>query len=910
MELWHYGVGILDGAPGRGSGRFPRGSGENPYQHGAQDFIERIESLRNDGMSEKDIAAYFGLSTTKFRSWESIAKNERRAQQVATAKRLSEEGYSTTDIGRMMGKNESTVRSYLNSESENRMNKAQSTADFLKSRLDETGGVLDVGAGVELELNISKNKLQDAITILESQGYQEYNIRVEQLTNPGRYTTLRLLCPPGMQYPDVYKAKDAGDIHSVVDYYSPDGGATFKSNVMQPPANLDSNRVMIRYKEDGGSEKDGVVELRRGVDDISLGDSNYAQVRIAVDGTHYIKGMAMYSDNMPDGVDVIFNTNKSNTVPKMEVLKKLNDDPQNPFGALIKANGQSTYIGKDGKEHLRVINKVREEGEWNEWSDSLSAQFLSKQPIPLVKKQLTKALDDKKQEFNDICALTNPTIKRHYLQAFADECEYDSVHLQAASLPRQKFQVILPVKSLNDTEIYAPNYNNGEKVALVRYPHGGTFEIPILTVNNKHAEGKRVLGQAKDAVGINKNVADRLSGADFDGDTVMVIPISDKVRIKSTHPLKGLEGFDTKEAYGPDKVETDDKGNEHYFRNGREYRIMSKAQTQNEMGRISNLITDMTIKGANEDELARAVSHSMVVIDANKHHLDYRASEITNDIDELKRKYQKRVDSDGNEKYGGASTLISRAKSEVRIPERKGNPRINKETGELEYKNSGRTYVDKQGRTQLAMETTTQMAIAKDARTLSSGYEVENVYADYANSLKAMANTARKEELSTPRLTYQSSARSTYSKEVDSLTSKLNTSLKGAPKERMAQYLGGNAAKAKRESNPSMTKPEFKKVKQQCLTYAREQLNAKRTEIEITDSEWDAIQAGAISDTQLTRILRYADADKLRERAMPFDNSLSKAQISKIKSLDASGYTQGEIARALGVSISTVSNYL
>lgn len=45
------------------------------------------------------------------------------------------------------------------------------------------------------------------------------------------------------------------------------------------------------------------------------------------------------------------------------------------------------------------------------------------------------------------------------------------------------------------------------------------------------------------------------------------------------------------------------------------------------MGVISNLITDMTLRGADEKELARAVKHSMVVIDAEKHGLDYKRSE-------------------------------------------------------------------------------------------------------------------------------------------------------------------------------------------------------------------------------------------------------------------------------------------
>ena len=40
----HYGVGKMDGAPGRGSGRYPLGSGENPYQRG-DDLLARYEAL-------------------------------------------------------------------------------------------------------------------------------------------------------------------------------------------------------------------------------------------------------------------------------------------------------------------------------------------------------------------------------------------------------------------------------------------------------------------------------------------------------------------------------------------------------------------------------------------------------------------------------------------------------------------------------------------------------------------------------------------------------------------------------------------------------------------------------------------------------------------------------------------------
>ena len=103
-------------------------------------------------------------------------------------------------------------------------------------------------------------------------------------------------------------------------------------------------------------------------------------------------------------------------------------------------------------------------------SRTLSSQFLSKQPIKLIKQRLGITYQDSVAEFDEIKSLTNPTIKRKMLMDFADECDSAVVHLKAAALPRQRTQVILPIDKLKDTEIYAPNYRDGEQVALVRYP--------------------------------------------------------------------------------------------------------------------------------------------------------------------------------------------------------------------------------------------------------------------------------------------------------------------------------------------------------------------------------------------------------------------------------------------------------
>ena len=590
-----------------------------------------------------------------------------------------------------------------------------------------------------------------------------------------------------------------------------------------------------------------------------------------------------------------------------DVLKKVKDDPDNPFGSLIKEHGgQSYYNDPNGKytdpvtgkkQSLSLINKRAEEGDWGEWSDHLPSQFLSKQSMTLIKKQLGLAAADKQAEFDEICSLTNPTVKKALLKSFSDDCDAAAVHLQAAALPRQKYQVILPLTSIKDGEVYAPNYKDGETVALIRYPHGGTFEIPILTVNNKQLEGRRVLGNTPaDAIGINSKVAERLSGADFDGDTVMVIPCNSsrsKVKITSTPALKGLEGFDPKLEYGGKKEGT--------------FKPMKNTQT--EMGKISNLITDMTLKGATQDELARAVRHSMVVIDAEKHKLDYKQSEIDNGIASLKKKYQGTVDADGRY-HEGAATLISRAKSETSVLKRKGSPKIN-DDGSLSYKEVIEEYTDKDGKVKVRTQKSTKMAETRDARTLSSGTPQEEAYAGYANKMKSLANQARKEMVNTGKIAYSASAKAAYEPEVTSLMAKLNVALKNAPRERQAQVIANATVAAKKKDNPDMTSSEIKKANQQALSSARASVGAKRNSIEITDREWEAIQAGAISENKLTQILNNTNIDTLRQMATPrATTSLSTAKVNRISAMSNSGYSTSEIADALGVSTSTVSKYL
>ena len=630
--LAHYGM-------PRRSGRYPWGSGKDDYQHSV-DFLGRIEKLKKQGWKEtpENIERDFGLSVKEYRMEKSLCNNERRIYQVKRAKSLKEDGLSTSEIGRKMGVNESTVRSWFDQEAESRMLQAKNTADFLKKQVDQKK-MIDVGIGSERELSedlrVSREKFDTALYMLESQGYNVYGGRVPQPTNKNQMTTLKVLAKPDVEHKEIF---NYDNIKTINDYISRDGGDTFEKK-FHYPASLDSKRLKVLLADDISTDghpaktKDGIIELRRGVEDLSLGESRYSQVRILVDGTHYLKGMAVYSDNMPDGIDVVFNTSKSSYEKAMKPIK---NDPDNPFGSAIKdadQGGQYWYTDKNGKKKLGLINKRADEGDWSDWSDTLPSQFLAKQSKQMAKKQLDLAKADKAAEFDEIMSLNNPTLKKYYLEKFASSCDAAAVDLKAAALPGQKYHVIVPNNTLKDNEIYAPRYPEGSKLALIRYPHGGTFEIPIVTVTHKNSLARKLIGtDSMDAVCINHKVAERLSGADFDGDTVMCIPTHDrrgKVKITSTNELEGLKGFDNKLVYGTEKRVGPD-GKERYYRGDREVKIMKNTNTQ--MGIISNLITDMTLGGANSEELAAAVRHSMVVIDAEKHKLDYKQSYIDNNI--------------------------------------------------------------------------------------------------------------------------------------------------------------------------------------------------------------------------------------------------------------------------------------
>jgi hypothetical protein len=897
-HLAHYG--IL-----RRSGRYPWGSGDTQSQRN-KDFLSITKEQRKAGLSDAEIAKSHGMSVADLRATRSIAVARERQENQLTAQRLKEKGWSNVEIGRRMGAPESTVRTWLAPSESDKANVLRTTSKMLKEQVDKKD-MIDIGIGAEKMVGVTRNRFDTAVSVLKEEGYKVHTIYQEQINIPGKFTKTKILSKPGITTEHVNKNRDK---IGLIDDYSDDHGRSFLST--QPPISVNSRRIKVVYGDEGGAAADGMIYVRPGVKDLRIGENRYGQVRIMVDNTHYLKGMAVYKDDLPEGVDLVFNTKAANTGRKKDAMKPLETkDPDMPFGSIIRQ-----VHGPDGKV-VSAMNMVGsptkegsgEEGAWDKWSTNLSSQMLSKQSPKLARQQLDLTFDRRARELNEIKSLTNPTVRKKLLMEFADQTDAASVHLAAAALPRTATKVLLPIPSMKPNEIYAPTFRDGERVVLIRHPHGGTFEIPELTVNNRNREGRKIIGtgaagRSHDAVGIHHKVAEHLSGADFDGDTVLVIP-NNRRSVEHTPALKELKGFDP-QMY---KIPKDSP-----------IPRVSSATKQHQMGNVSNLITDMTLRGADTEELARAVRHSMVVIDSEKHQLDWKQSEKDHGILALKEEYQ-------GGKRKGAATLISRAGSQKRIPQRqprsakRGGP-IDPVTGKKVYEPTGRVRVETKrvvdpvtgrvsrvptGRTKPILEVHDRLAVTEDAFELSSGFPMETIYAEHSNRLKAMANGARKEALPLKGTATSPSAKKTYHKEVASLDAKLNLAERNAPYERQAQRIAQTHLTLKRQANPGMDPADAKKVKQQALNVGRARTGAKKHKIIVTQSEWDAIQAGAISNHKLERILYNSDMDTVKRLALPkHAPKLTSAKLLRAQTMLSSGYTQAEVADALGIGLTTL----
>jgi hypothetical protein len=213
-------------------------------------------------------------------------------------------------------------------------------------------------------------------------------------------------------------------------------------------------------------------------------------------------------------------------------------------------------------------------------------------------------------------------------------------------------------------------------------------------------------------------------------------------------------------------------------------------------------------------------------------------------------------------------------------------------------------------------QSSTKMAETKDARTLLSkdgGTRMERVYADHANRLKALANTSRKEMVNNtdPVPPASASAKRVYKDEVKQLKDDLQLALMNSPRERQAQVLANTIIAQKKAANPGMDNATLKKIKGQALAEARTRTGAKKALVPISDRQWEAIQAGAVSKTMLKKILDNADIETVKTLATPKPSlALARADSARARALLAQGLTQAEVARIVGISVSTLKKGL
>lgn len=898
------------------SGRYAWGSGENAYQR-AGGFLQKVAEMKAKGLEQTEIAAAFNMNTSELRAKMSKDRDMMMKGRNNAIYRLADKQWSARAISQRLEVPLQTVYKVMKARDKEKTSSILATVDALKAAV-EKDKYIDVGKGVNQYMGISADRLKKARKTLEQEGYTSETMQIK--TSGGNYTAVQVLAKPGTTRKELFDHLTDVKLPFT---HSEDGGRTYFKK--EPITNIDSKRIFIRYGEEGGIERDGTIELRRGIEDLNLGRAHYAQVRIGVDGEHFMKGMALYKDDIPDGYDIVFNTNKPKGTPLAKVLKpQSGDDPSNPFGSSIKMQDedleliQRHYTGKDGKEHLSALNIVKEEGDVGNWKKSLPSQFLSKQHEATAQKQLNLDIEKRQAEFDELMSLTNPTVKEKLLKSFADECDGAAVHLAGAAMPRQTTNFILPFTDIRNDEIYAPNYKQGEEVALVRFPHQGIFEIPILKVNNNSKEAKAAIGtNPRDAVGISQYTAKQLSGADFDGDTVLVIPTKG-YNIKSRKPLEGLQNFE------PDIYEvnfTDEDLKKGYYNGQRIYKnkqgrpTLTKKAGDN-MGDISNLITDMTIKDAKMEEIERASKYAMVVIDAFKHGYDWRQAKADLGIDALKEKYQ-------GGKRAGASTLISRSTSDYYVDKRKTYYTIDKETGAKIWKPDTENAIghkpkkkDAEGNVlewkDVQKKTKSTKGMELDPYELMSsgtGTPIERIYAEYATRMKAMGDKARLESTRTGSIPYSKQAAEIFKDEVASLKEKLTKAEKNAPIERRAWLIANKTVELRKEKNPAL-KDDYeaeKKVRDQAIKDARLQVGAGKERIVPTDREWEAIQSGAIHKSTLEDILKQSDEKEIKKLAMPkakkeySDNTKARAKLMFSK-----GATAAEIAERLGISIDAV----
>ena len=994
-----------------GSGRYHHGEGENPHQHDYDPEYE-FAQMKHRGASEEEILKAMGLSTTEYRKLVKELKSKDMTARHEDVVKLSEMGLGATAIAKELSKrygyeiSEGTIRGDLKriaAGEKVRVTKLEATKKILIDTLNEHTEdgkpytFVDVGEGSEKYINVSQVLKDGAVSAIarENTDVFEHVIQVAQVNNSQQKTTVKFLVKvndpsltEGKSETEVKKAA-AAYLHQHYDEMAPitssvigaAEGVPSSVRKVEYPVSISHERVMIGYSDDpvNGDDnlaKDGTMIIRPSAKDLTMTDcdtqtgvTHYAQVRIAVDDSHYCKGMAMYGreDQFPPGVDVIFYTNKTSNKSWDKVLKEFKKtkdengnivvDKDNPFGADLKATGQRYYYDENGEKKMSAVNVLREEGDWNEYRKSLSAQFLSKQNLAFARNQLNTSIDNAKTQFDEIAAVKNAQVRNKLLEDFAESCDAKAIDLSAAATTGQLTQVLLPCPSLKSTtynddgsikeygHVYAPNYPDGHKLAIIRYPHANICEIPVLIVNNSNPEGKTQIGRGLDAIGLPKSALDQLSGADTDGDTGTCIDVTKLeelgLHVDTTKYFDELIGFDSKAAAPMTDVTVLNK-NWNARSDGTSGKTMSKRDRGLQMGRITNCISNMQkATGVTRDEMVRAMKYSMIVIDAYKHNLDWKGAEQEYGIKEIYDKY-----SSGDKKaiwtvskastQGGLETQDFKYESYTKADGTEGQKKvyINTETGEKYWSYTGREYEKlkedpttgkKTGTGEMvkATQKSTGMEDAwrrgEDATALVSAYNtpMEQEYAKYSNAMHDIANQARKMMVNnTETVVATAEVKAQYVNEVASLKAKLEVAQQNAPKERLAQMYAQAALKSWKANNPEDAKDsdmlKKKRTYFQNQARARTGANGSGTRVKISAKEYEAINAGAVPKNTVTDVLKRCDKNTLNKQAVPHDESaVSDFAIAMVKqwaSQDPSTRISQELlAKQIDISVSTVS---
>ena len=230
-----------------------------------------IPDIREEGRTETQIANELGLTTTQLRNAITYARKEEREYNREQVAGMKEAGLSNVEIGQRLGISEGTVRNYI---SDNKSSKATSEQQLdniekaLSDSLKQTGH-LDVGVGVERQLGVSRTKFNAVVNqMVENGDLYIHNIQIQRLNDPTKYTIVKVLSTE----PDYLKVlKDSTNIGNL-EYFS-DDKALESAKRFETPQMVDLNRIKIRYQEDGGADLDGLIEIRKGTEDLDLGNS-------------------------------------------------------------------------------------------------------------------------------------------------------------------------------------------------------------------------------------------------------------------------------------------------------------------------------------------------------------------------------------------------------------------------------------------------------------------------------------------------------------------------------------------------------------------------------------------------------------------------------------------------------------